>query len=84
MRGLDLASIASLLVTAFEVLALAFIPLVGQGRLLGKFMSYYPAPHRFSQPERDFAIAIARQLGFGIERTRAREVRRAAIAELGA
>lgn len=28
MRGLDLASIASLVVTAFEVLALAFIPLV--------------------------------------------------------
>ncbi len=52
------------------VRALAFIPLVQRGRLLGKFMIYYDAPHRFSEAEINLALTIARQLGFSIERRR--------------
>jgi PAS domain S-box-containing protein len=51
--------------------ALAFIPIIRSGRLIGKFMTYYDRPHVFSQPENDFAIALARQLGFAIERIHA-------------
>jgi len=48
--------------------ALAFIPLVSNGRLIGKFMTYYEAPHVFSAAEVDLAVTIARQLGFSLER----------------
>ena len=40
-------------------------------------MTYYEAPHQFSQTEKDLAITIARQVGFSIERLqseRAREI----------
>jgi PAS domain S-box-containing protein len=50
--------------------ALAFIPLQENGRLLGKFMAYYDAPHVFADAEIDLAVAIARQLAFGVERIR--------------
>ncbi len=63
--------------------ALAFIPLLDRGRLLGKFMIYYDAIHRFNDSEVDLALTIARQLGFSVERTRAGQVaaRLAAIVE---
>ena len=48
--------------------ALAFIPLTAQGRLIGKFMTYYAAPHAFREEENALALTIARQLGFAIER----------------
>ncbi|MGX5832305.1 PAS domain S-box protein [Mesorhizobium sp. 43Arga] len=48
--------------------ALAFIPLASSRELIGKFMVYYPAPHRFTDRERELALTIARQLGFAIER----------------
>ena len=50
--------------------ALAFIPLQEGGRLLGKFMTYYDAPHAFSRVEVDLAVTIARQLAFALERLR--------------
>ena len=53
--------------------ALAFIPLVSKGKLVGKFMTYYEAPHVFTDAEVDLAVTIARQLGFGVERMRAEE-----------
>ena len=56
--------------------ALAFVPLVSSGRLIGKFMSYYDAPHAFTDAELDLAVAIGRQLGFGVERMRAEEALR--------
>lgn len=55
--------------------ALAFIPLIANGELIGKFMTYYDGPHNFIEPEIDLSITIARQLGFGIERMRAEEAR---------
>ena len=55
--------------------AAAFIPLVVEGHLIGKFMAYYPTPHDFSRAEINLAITIARQLGFGIQRNRAEKGR---------
>jgi PAS domain S-box-containing protein len=51
--------------------ACAFIPLLQNRRLLGKFMAYYDAPHAFSEAEIDVAITLARQLGLGLERMQA-------------
>jgi len=53
--------------------ALAFIPLVSGGRLLGKFMVYYNTPHFFTTAELQFAQAIGGQLAFAIERKRTDE-----------
>jgi PAS domain S-box-containing protein len=55
--------------------ALVFVPLVAHAGVIGKFMAYHNAPHRFTEDEIDFALLIARQLGFAIERQRAREYR---------
>jgi PAS domain S-box-containing protein len=56
--------------------ALAFVPLIANGKLVGKFMSYYDAPHAFTDAEVRLAVAIGRHLGFGVERTRAEEALR--------
>jgi PAS domain S-box-containing protein len=58
--------------------AVAFIPIQGDGEVIGKFMAYYDAPHRFSDPEGDVALTLARQLGFSIARLKAEDGRRAA------
>lgn len=50
------------------VRALAFIPLVAGGRLLGKFMVYYGEPHPFSAAELELANAIAHHLASVTER----------------
>jgi PAS domain S-box-containing protein len=51
-----------------EIRSLAFIPLVADGGLIGKFMVYYPAPQDFTEAEFDLALTIARQLAFAVER----------------
>jgi PAS domain S-box-containing protein len=56
----------------------AFIPIVQEGRLAGKFMAYHHAPHRFGDTEIDTSLALARLLGFGLMRLAAEEARRAA------
>jgi signal transduction histidine kinase/ActR/RegA family two-component response regulator len=53
--------------------ALAFIPLVSDGHLIGKFMAYFDVPHSFSRDEMDLCQVIARQVAFAIERKRAEE-----------
>jgi len=53
------------------VRALGFFPLVYQRRLLGKFMIYYDAPHRFSAEELRLAATIAHHVAFGLARARA-------------
>jgi PAS domain S-box-containing protein len=50
--------------------ALAFVPLVADNRLIGKFMAYCDAPHVWTEDELDLAMVIARQLAFGIARKR--------------
>jgi PAS domain S-box-containing protein len=62
--------------------ALAFIPLVARGGVIGKFMVYYSTPKQFIDHEAELAITIARQVGFAIERTRAEEARQIAEVNL--
>ncbi|MFZ1475145.1 MAG: PAS domain S-box protein, partial [Anaerolineae bacterium] len=64
--------------------ALAFIPLSHQGRLLGKFMIYYNAPHAFSAEEIELAQTIARHVAFAIARKQATEALAASEAQLRA
>jgi PAS domain S-box-containing protein len=61
-----------------HIAAVAFIPILIDGRLAGKFMAYYERPHHFLEAEIDVALTLARQLGFGIARLRAEEARSAA------
>ena len=66
-------SLASLLPTiqAEGIAAMAFIPLVSLGRVIGKFMLYYNEPHALSTDELQLASLIASQVAFAVERTRA-------------
>src|SRR5262245_23645716 len=76
--NIDKAGVADELkqtVKAEGIGALAFIPLVARGALVGKFMTYYDRRHEFTQTEIELALTIARQLSFSIERMRAEEAR---------
>ena len=64
--------------------ALACIPLMAEGKLVGKFMAYYDAPRELTGEDTDLALTLARQLGFAIERMRAEQARAAMEAELRA
>ena len=70
------------------IAATAFIPLMIDGELVGKFMAYYAAPHAFDQIEINLAVTIARQLGFSLERRRSdkalRDTQRQLVSELAA
>ena len=46
--------------------ALGFIPIVHQGKLLGKFMVYYSEPHKFEESEIELAKTIAGHLAIAI------------------
>jgi PAS domain S-box-containing protein len=48
--------------------ALGFIPLVSEGRLIGKFMVYYPSPRELSATELDMGSAIANHVAAAIGR----------------
>ena len=65
-------------IRAENIGALAFIPLTGSGRLLGKFMAYFDAPHAFTDEEIDVAVTLARQLGLAVQRMRTEAARREA------
>jgi PAS domain S-box-containing protein len=52
---------------------LAFIPLVADGHVMGKFMTYYRMPHEFSDREAHLASTIARQLSLSLDRLMAEE-----------
>ncbi len=62
--------------------AIAFIPLMAAGKLIGKFVTYYDAPREFSREEIELTLTLARQLGFAIERMRADHARTRIEAEL--
>ena len=53
--------------------SLAFIPLVANGKLLGKFMVYFNTPHVFSEAEIELSQTIAHQLAFDVDRERAED-----------
>ncbi len=73
------ASLTSYLpvIRAEGISAMAFIPLVSVGRVIGKFMLYADEPRAFSHEEVQLATIIAAQVAFAVERTRgAEQVRR--------
>jgi signal transduction histidine kinase/ActR/RegA family two-component response regulator len=73
----ELSAPLKAVIAAEGIGAAAFIPLVTNGRLLGKFMSYFDAPHSFEDDEIELSLAIARQLALAIERERSDEALRA-------
>lgn len=60
------------------IAALTFIPIVSRGQLLGKFMAYYDRQHVFPESEIRFALTVARQLGFAVDRVRLEAARQQA------
>lgn len=82
VAGAELGPPIGAAVTREGIGALAFIPLMAEGRLVGKFMTYYDAPREFKREDVDLALTLARQLGFGIERMRAEAARAGMEAEL--
>lgn len=58
--------------------ALGFIPLVTQGRLIGKFMVYAPSPRSFSAGELRLAQTVASQVATAVARRFAEEAHDAA------
>ena len=59
------------------IAAMAFIPLVSLGRVIGKFMLYYAAPTQLTPDDVQLAAVIASQVAFAVERTRTeQQVRR--------
>jgi two-component sensor histidine kinase len=69
-------------VRAEKLRALAFIPLTSDGKLIGKFMAYFDAPHVFSTGEIEVATAIAQQLRLGIQKKRSEEREKLLVREL--
>jgi PAS domain S-box-containing protein len=63
-------------IAAEGIAAMAFIPLVSVGRVIGKFMLYYDAPRTLSPEELQLAGVIASQVAFAVERTRTEEAAR--------
>ena len=80
IRTAELDASLKATVEAEGIVALAFIPLMAKGELIGKFMTYYPVPHDFIEADIKAAVTISRQLGFGLERMRAEEQRQSAEA----
>jgi PAS domain S-box-containing protein len=74
----DLADELKAVIRSEGIGALAFIPLVAAGGVIGKFMAYHDSPHAFVRSELELGVTIARQLGFAIERARARAFRQQA------
>ncbi len=64
----DSLAALSEVITREGIRALGFFPLVSYGRLLGKFMVYYPDPHSFSTDEVKMAELIAGHVASAIDR----------------
>jgi PAS domain S-box-containing protein len=60
------------------IAAVAFIPMMSGGKLIGKFMAYYDSPQQLSDPRVEVALTLARQLSFSIARFKAEKAKRAA------
>jgi PAS domain S-box-containing protein len=56
--------------------AAAFIPLLSDGRLIGKLTVYYDGPHDFVEDEFEVAATIGNQVAFGLQRLRSETERR--------
>jgi PAS domain S-box-containing protein len=69
-------------IRAEGIVSLGFVPLTLEGRVIGKFMTYYGHRRSFNRHAETLAITIARHLGFSIGRARAEASREAALSEL--
>jgi PAS domain S-box-containing protein len=78
IAGSDLSESLKEVIASERIGAVAFIPILVDGRLAGKFMAYYEGAHGFGGPELDAALTLAHQLGFGIARLTAEDARRKA------
>ncbi len=79
----DLPEAIATVVKQESIRALSFIPLVtSDGKVAGKFMTYYETPHPFCRDEIDLALNLARRLGFAVERMQAEQARQIAEREL--
>ena len=58
---------------AEAIAAIAFIPLISQARVVGKFMLYHDLPHVLSAEDLQLAGVIAAHVAFAVERTRAEQ-----------
>jgi len=58
---------------AERVKSVAFIPLTTSGRLIGKFMLYYDAPHEFTDDEVLVAEVLGTHIGLAVDRYRSSE-----------
>jgi PAS domain S-box-containing protein len=73
----DLSDALKAAVKAEGIGSLAFIPLLSDGELIGKFMVYFDTRHACSDAEIDLSRTIAHQLAAAIKRKRAEEALRA-------
>jgi PAS domain S-box-containing protein len=69
-------------VRAEQIGALAFVPVVANGALIGELVAYYETRHVFDATYAALAVALARQLGFSLERTRVEEALRESQSQL--
>jgi PAS domain S-box-containing protein len=69
-------------ILAEGIAAMAFIPLVSQRRVIGKFMLYSEVARHFTPDELQLAAIIAAQVAFAVERTRMDEQSRRGEARL--
>jgi len=60
-------------IQAADIGAMAFIPLVSHGRVIGKFMLYSSLPRTLTPEELQLAELVAAQVAFAVERTRREE-----------
>ena len=73
IRTADLDEALRVVIQKEGICALAFIPLVVNEQLIGKFMIYYDTPHTFEEAELDLSLTIAHQLAFGVDRQHTEE-----------
>ncbi len=84
IENVDLAQLSGAVrkVKSEGIRALAFVPLVSDGQLMGKFMIYFNSVHPFSDKEIELCLTIARALAFAIDRKRSEEALEASQAKL--
>ncbi|MGQ0752840.1 MAG: ATP-binding protein [Betaproteobacteria bacterium] len=74
----DMSDVLGNAIRSEGIAALAFIPLVMERQLIGKFMVYFDTPHVFSESDYDVALTISHQVAFAVQRRHAEEERRRA------
>jgi len=87
INDVDLADIPKALRKTIKdegIHAVAFIPLIANQKLIGKFMTYYNEPHVFTDSELSLSVTIARQLTLGIEQKRGDQALRESEARMRA